>query len=120
MCRTYGLGGMTQSANFEPVVPADQCSTMVEVRAGVDQIDRDLVNLLAQRFSYMRAAARIKPERNMVRNEMRKAEVLSNVCAAARNAGIPDQAIADIWETLVEASIAYEMQCWDDSKAARG
>jgi isochorismate pyruvate lyase len=90
-----------------------QCTTMAEVRAGVDQVDRELVALLARRFGYMDAAARIKPAREAVRDEARKAEVIANVRAAARVAGVPEDAVADLWERLVEASIAYELDAFD-------
>ena len=46
---------------------------MTQVRAGVDRLDREIVALLAERFRYMEAAARIKPDRNEVRDEARKA-----------------------------------------------
>ncbi|MBJ6122474.1 chorismate mutase [Sphingomonas sp. BT553] len=94
------------------VAPAD-CSTMAEVRAGVDQVDRDLVTLLARRFGYMDAAARIKPVRGAVRDEDRKAQVIANACAAARDAGVPEAVVGDLWERLVEASIAYELAAFD-------
>jgi isochorismate pyruvate lyase len=82
---------------------------MVEVRAGVDAIDRDLVALLAVRFAHMRAAARIKPDRGAVRDEARKRQVIDQACAEAMRAGAPVEIVADLWEQLVEASIAYEM-----------
>lgn len=91
----------------------EACQTMTDVRTGVDAVDRELVALLKRRFGYMDAAARIKPERGMVRDEARKAQVIDNARAAARAAGIPDIAVADIWERLVEASIAYEMDAFD-------
>lgn len=89
------------------------CTTMAEVRAGVDQVDRELVALLARRFGYMDAAARIKPTRDAVRDEARKAQVIANVRAHARTAGVPEAAVAALWETLVEASIAYELAAFD-------
>jgi isochorismate pyruvate lyase len=92
--------------------PAD-CTTMAEVRAGVDQVDRDLIALLARRFGYMDAAARIKPDRAAVRDETRKAQVIANARAAAAEAGVPDALVADVWERLVEASIAYELAAFD-------
>ncbi|MFL6756239.1 MAG: chorismate mutase, partial [Sphingomicrobium sp.] len=46
-----------------------ECMTMTEVRAGVDDVDRQLVALVARRFRYMDAAARIKPDRSAVRDE---------------------------------------------------
>ena len=88
-------------------------STMTQVRAGVDNLDRQIVGLLVQRFAHMRAAARIKPDRDQVRDEARKAEVIANACAEAEQQGVPCDLIEDIWEKLVEASIAYEMAEFD-------
>lgn len=86
---------------------------MGEVRAGVDALDRELVALLACRFRYMDAAARIKPERGQVRDEARKAEVIANARLAAQAEGAPADAIAALWEQLVEASISYELARFD-------
>lgn len=101
----------------ERVNPAD-CVSMAEVRAGVDAIDRALVALLVTRFGYMDAAARIKPNRDAVRDEARKAEVIANARAAAAAGGIPADEIAAIWDQLVEASIAYEFDAYDARMAA--
>jgi isochorismate pyruvate lyase len=100
-------------------VPASQvpqpeaCQTMTDVRTGVDALDLRIVALLAERFGYMRAAARIKPERGHVRDEDRKAQVIANARAEAERLGLPAEAIADLWDRLVEASIAYEMDAFD-------
>lgn len=95
-----------------PKLP-DDCQTMAEVREGVDALDRELVALLATRFGYMRAAARIKPTRDAVRDAARKASVIAAAVAEAEAEGIPGDVIADIWERLVEGSIAYEFSEWD-------
>lgn len=95
------------------ILPSPDCTTMAEVRAGVDQIDRELIALLARRFGYMDAAARIKPARGAVRDAARKAQVIANARAAAVAAGLPGDAVAELWERLVEASIAYELDAFD-------
>ena len=95
-----------------PLNPED-CTTMPEVRAGVDALDRELVAVLAKRFGYMCAAARIKPTRDAVRDEARKASVIAAAVAEADALGIPGDVVADIWERLVEGSIAYEFAEWD-------
>ena len=64
------------------------CETMVDVRQGVDEIDRMLVALVARRQGYMDAAARIKPSRNVVRDEARINQVLANVKAEAAKYGL--------------------------------
>ena len=99
----------------KPLSP-EECRTMSDVRVGVNATDAALVELLARRFGYMRAAARIKHTRDDVRDERRKAQVIAAVRDAAVAAGIPADAIAELWDGLVEASIAYELEEWDRSK----
>ena len=79
---------------------------MADVRAGVDALDRQLVELLAVRFGFMRAAARIKPDRTMVRDEARKAQVITAARQLAAEIGVPEDLVAGFWEQLVETSIA--------------
>ena len=95
----------------------EDCQDMREVRIGVDTTDRELMDLLDRRFGYMRAAARIKTDRNVVRDEARKTEVIENAVADAKKRGLPDEKIAEIWELLVETSIAYELVEWDRIRA---
>ena len=89
------------------------CRTMIEVRHGVDRLDEAIVALIGERFRYMDAAARIKPVREAVRDEGRKAQVLANVERLAREHGVPEAAAGELYERLVEASIAYELGRFD-------
>ncbi len=97
--------------------PAD-CTAMTQVRAGVDAVDRLLVALLARRFRYMDAAARIKPTREAVRDEWRKADVKAKVDAAAADAGVDRHLVSRLYEDLIETSIAHEMARWDVIRGA--
>ncbi|NCN85288.1 MAG: chorismate mutase [Sphingomonadales bacterium] len=98
---------MTQSTSLPPM------ETMTDVRQQVDRIDAELITLMAQRFACMDAAARIKQDRNVVRDEVRKAAVLENIKQLAAAARIPVPTMAAIWEMLVETSIGYELEKWD-------
>lgn len=100
----------------ETLDPKD-CTTMAEVRAGVDDVDRKIVALLARRFGYMDAAARIKPNRSVVRDEVRKAEVLAKIRAEAANHGLDPEFAARLYDQLVEACIAYEFEEFDRLRA---
>jgi isochorismate pyruvate lyase len=97
----------------QTTLPPDACETMADVRAAIDALDAQLVDMLAIRFAYMRAAARIKPERGHVRDEARKAQVIDHARERAVALDLPADVIAAIWEELVEASIAYELTHWD-------
>lgn len=98
----------------------EDCATMLEVRAGVDDTDRRIVALLARRFGYMDAAARIKPDRAAVRDEPRKAEVIEKVGEAARGQGIDPALVGMLYDQLIEASIAYEFEEFDRTRSISG
>ena len=109
--QAFGMGrSMTEIRD-----PTD-CSTMPEVRSGVDHVDRQVVALLKRRFGYMDAAARIKPDRAAVRDEARKADVLAKVDTFAAELGLDRALLARLYEDLVETSIAYELEVFDRTR----
>jgi isochorismate pyruvate lyase len=107
-----GTGAKEGPMSQDRVIPAE-CTTMAEVRQGVDRLDEQIVALLAERFRYMEAAARIKPTRDRVRDEARKAQVIANAAAVATREGLEPQVAANLYENLVETSIAYELERFD-------
>jgi len=111
--RQAPVGGAGRSTMNDTIKLPEDCTDMRDVRRGVDATDRELMKLLERRFGYMRAAARIKIDRNVVRDEARKQEVIRNARDEAEVAGLPSDAIATLWGDLVETSIAYELQEWD-------
>ena len=98
------------------MIPPADCETMADVRAGIDGLDRQLVSLLAERMRYIAAAARIKQDRGAVRDEWRKADVLAKVAAAAEVEGFPRALSQQLWDLLVEGSIAAEFEMFDAAK----
>ena len=115
-----GLSAARKAAmTSDRVKPAD-CRTMAEVRHGVDRLDEEILALLGERFRYMDAAARIKPERGLVRDEARKAEVIANVRRAAHAEGVDPALAVSLYETLVEASIAHELERFDSARSDAG
>jgi isochorismate pyruvate lyase len=95
------------------ILSPENCNSMTQVREGVDAIDRALVAMLATRFAYMDAAARIKSDRSLVRDEARKAQVLSNIVQEAVAIGLDPDRLRAVWDVLVEQSIAHELLQWD-------
>lgn len=102
-----------QGAAMSSTLLPENCLTMGEVRAGIDALDREIVALLARRFAYMDAAARIKSQRSQVRDEARKASVIAAAAREGERLGAPSTRIAELWDALVEHSIAYELEVWD-------
>lgn len=89
------------------------CESMAEVREEIDALDRGIVALLADRLHYIEEAARIKRSRDQVRDEARIADVLKKVEAEARRIGANAGVLVQTYRTLIEASIAYELEQFD-------
>lgn len=88
------------------------CTSMEEVRAGVDALDRTLVALLAQRQGYMEAAARIKPTANDVRVPWRIEDVVEKVLKTAAEQGLSALIAEPVWRVLIEQCIEHELNAW--------
>jgi isochorismate pyruvate lyase len=113
-----GLHVQSMEKPFTALDP-DACQTMAEVRAGVDEVDRALVALIARRQGYMDAAARIKETRASVRDEARIAQVLDNVQAEAWEKGLSWSIAEPVWRLLIERCIAHEFEVFDAAARAQ-
>ncbi len=108
-----GASASPLSISIDDRPAPETCQSMVEVRVGVDALDRALVALLAERQRYMDAAARIKGDRHAVHDQARIEEVVAKVKASARAAGLSEEIAEPVWRTLIDRCIAHEFGVWD-------
>ncbi|WP_427452631.1 chorismate mutase [Litorimonas sp. WD9-15] len=97
----------------------DDCKTMIEVREGVDALDRELVRLLVTRQGYMHAAARIKPNRDAVYDAERIEDVVAKVLVEAKRQGLSADIAEPVWRKLIERCIAHEFDVYDDTRGRK-
>ena len=107
---------MSDDLTIDARVAPEDCVSMIEVRSGVDALDRALVVLLAERQRYMDAAARIKPSRDVVHDEARIEDVVAKVLSAAGSAGLSPDIAEPVWRTLIDRCIAHEFAAWDRTR----
>ena len=82
---------------------------MSDVRRLIDELDEELVTLLAKRQRQIERAARIKPALGLPANvPERVEEVLAHVLGAARREGLSVEVAMTLWRTLIDWSIRYE------------
>jgi isochorismate pyruvate lyase len=98
----------------DPIKAPKECHSMGEVRAGVDDVDRQLVKLLARRQGYMEAAARIKPSADEVVVPWRVTQVIENAVAEGAKNGLSSRIAEPLWRVLVEKCIEHEAKTWDE------
>lgn len=100
----------------EPVHSSETAETMTDVRAEIDRIDRALVRLMAERQTFMEAAARIKGDRTIVHDRARIEDVVAKVLKAAEAEGLSLSIAEPVWRTMIDRSIAYEFEAFDHLK----
>lgn len=86
------------------------CTSMAEVRQGVNALDDILVPLLVTRSGYMTQAARVKNDEQLVRDEARIEAVVERVRARAVQEGGNPALIEQLYRAMMELFIAYEHQ----------
>jgi isochorismate pyruvate lyase len=95
-----------------------KCETMADVRREVDRLDRELVTLLTERQAMMNEAGRIKPSRDLVRDEPRIEQVVANVLREAKKTGLSPAIAEPVWRLLIEKSIEHEFGVFDELNKA--
>lgn len=84
-------------------------SSIEEVRDSIDQIDSELVKIIAQRAKYVKAAAAFKTDSSAVRAPDRVEQVINNVREKAAEIGLPQVIIEKVYRSMIDAFIDYEI-----------
>lgn len=86
------------------------CSSLDQVRAGIDAVDDALLTFLAQRAAFVREATRFKATLDSVNVPSRNQEVIDEAVAAANTTTPPlPQVIAQgVFEAILNSSVPFE------------
>ena len=81
-----------------------------DVRAQLDALDRQLVDILARRFEVGSEAARLKRALGIpVHDPAREEQVISQAREWARSGGLPEAEVADMFRMLIAISRAAQL-----------
>ncbi|KAF9450798.1 hypothetical protein P691DRAFT_809496 [Macrolepiota fuliginosa MF-IS2] len=85
------------------------CSSLDEIRQGIDAVDQQLLALLATRAAYVREATRFKATHDTVDVPSRDQQVIEQAIADAPQYNLP-QVIADgVFTAIINASVKFEL-----------
>ncbi|MEU8111086.1 chorismate mutase [Micromonospora sp. NPDC048947] len=87
---------------------AETAATLTEIRTRIDELDRELVGLLARREALVRQAAPLKSDAQAVRAPDRVAQVVARVRTVASEAGADPDLIERIYRGMIQAFIDME------------
>jgi isochorismate pyruvate lyase len=85
-----------------------ECSDMTEVRAEIDRIDAYLVDLIAERFSYVDRAWQLKKNPGEAHVPWRIQQVIDKVKERAKEKGLPPELTEALWRQMIGWFVQYE------------
>ncbi|HXI85961.1 MAG TPA: chorismate mutase [Parvularculaceae bacterium] len=88
---------------------APDCRSMNEARAEIDRIDRALVELLAERWTYVDRMWEFKRKDGQEANvPWRNREVIEKIRARAGELGLPPEMAEALWRQIIGWGIQYQ------------
>ena len=94
----------------------ETCENMIEIRAAIDALDHEVVQLLGKRFAYVQAAAKFKTDEQSVRAPQRFAAMLEQRRIWAQENGLNADAIEKLFRDLVTHFIEEETRHWRENQ----
>jgi len=95
---------------------AEDCSNMDEVRAEIDRLDNALVDLVAERFTYVDRAWKLKNSPDQAVVPWRIQQVIDKVRARAEKRDLPPDLVEAVWRQMIGWFIQYEEEKLAESR----
>lgn len=88
----------------------ETCNGMEEIRADVNEIDREIVRLLGRRLAYVRAAVRFKPDERSITNPDHWERFFAQRRAWGEQEGYDPAVIEALYRRLYEYTVRVQLQ----------
>jgi isochorismate pyruvate lyase len=89
--------------------PAD-CHTKADIRAAIDALDQQLLEIFAQRQCYVRRMAELKQHPDEAFDHQRIETMVAALKKRAEALGLEADQAEQVWRTLIGWNVAYEKQ----------
>ena len=92
------------------------CNNIEEVRNNINNIDEQIVKLIALRGTFVKQAAKFKKDSNDVKAPKRVEEVINKVKNIARLNGGNEELVENVYKAMIESFIKLEMKEFESLK----
>ena len=94
---------------------SENCENLLQIRAAIDHIDIQIIELIVQRAAYVKAAAKFKTNDVSVRAPERVQSMLAQRRAWATEKQFNPDVIAEMFQLLVNHFISEEFKEWRET-----
>jgi isochorismate pyruvate lyase len=93
-----------------------ECNSIDEVRTNINNIDEQIVKLIAQRGEFVKQAAKFKKDNDDVKAPKRVEEVINKVKNIAKLNGANEEVVENVYRTMIDSFIKAEMKEFEKLK----
>lgn len=86
-----------------------QCRNMEEIRADVNQVDREIIRLLGRRLAYVREAVRFKPDEKSITNPDHWERFFAQRRAWGEEEGYDPAVVEALYRRLYEYTVEVQL-----------
>ena len=88
---------------------AQMCNTLEEARQKIDEVDEEIIKLIAKRNDYIKQIAHFKTSVDEVKAEERINDVISRARQQAIDLGLSPNLINDLYVRMIDAMVESEI-----------
>ena len=93
-----------------------ECNSIDEVRNNINNIDEQIVKLIAQRSEFVKQAAKFKKDSDDVKAPKRVEEVINKVKDLAKSTSANEEVLENVYRTMINSFIKAEMKEFEKLK----
>ncbi|MCB4747881.1 MAG: chorismate mutase [Sulfurovum sp.] len=94
-----------------------ECTTLEEARKKIDEVDEEIVKLIARRNNYIKQIARFKTSVEEVKAEERINDVINRVRHQAIDLNLSPNLINDLYVRMIDAMVESEISELSNAKS---
>ena len=93
-----------------------ECNSIDEVRNNINNIDEQIVKLIALRGEFVKQAAKFKKDSDAVKAPKRVEEVINKVKDLAKSTGANEEVVENVYRSMINSFIKLEMKEFEKLK----
>ena len=93
-----------------------ECNSIDEVRNNINNIDEQIVKLIALRGEFVKQAAKFKKDSDDVKAPERVEEVINKVKDLAKSTSANEEVLENVYRTMINSFIKAEMKEFEKLK----
>ena len=90
-----------------------ECNSLEEIRKNIDNIDRQIISLIAKRVNYVAQASKFKKDKSAVQDSQRVEAVIQKVKNFADEYGANPNMVEKLYRDMIDGFISMEMSAFE-------